>query len=80
MEYQITVGTLFHRRQWFFLDCMYCKCRYFVLMTILTAFTTLKEKNYIVFALEKDKAGMVSKENMRMIFRIYLKNCKNQIL
>ena len=28
-------------------------------MGVLTFFTTFKEKNYIVFAQEKDKAGMV---------------------
>jgi hypothetical protein len=28
-------------------------------MGVLTMFTALKEKNYIVFANEKDKAGMV---------------------
>ena len=29
-------------------------------MGVLTLFTTFIEKNFIVFALEKDKAGMVS--------------------
>lgn len=28
-------------------------------MCVLTLFTTFKEKNYVVFAKEKDKAGMV---------------------
>jgi hypothetical protein len=28
-------------------------------MGVLTVFTAFKEKNYIVFANEKDKAGMV---------------------
>ena len=34
--------------------------RYFVLMTVLTIFTTLVEKNYIMFAVQKDEAGVVS--------------------
>ncbi|XP_031558402.1 probable signal peptidase complex subunit 2 [Actinia tenebrosa] len=35
-----------------------CVVAYFVLMGILTLFTTLKEKNYILFAVEKDDAGV----------------------
>lgn len=35
-----------------------CVLSYFILMGVLTVFTTFTEKNYIVFALEKDKAGM----------------------
>ena len=34
--------------------------RYFFLMTVLTIFTTLVEKNYIMFAVQKDEAGVVS--------------------
>lgn len=29
-------------------------------MTVLTIFTTLVEKNYIMFAVQKDEAGVVS--------------------
>ncbi|XP_046845931.1 probable signal peptidase complex subunit 2 [Xenia sp. Carnegie-2017] len=35
-----------------------CVLSYFFLMCVLTLFTTFKEKNYVVFAKEKDKAGM----------------------
>ncbi|XP_028407707.1 probable signal peptidase complex subunit 2 [Dendronephthya gigantea] len=35
-----------------------CVLAYFILMGVLTVFTTFREKNYIVFANEKDKAGM----------------------
>ena len=34
--------------------------RYFILMTVLTIFTTFVEKNYIMFAVQKDEAGVVS--------------------
>jgi hypothetical protein len=30
------------------------------MMGVLTLFTTMKEKNYILFAVEKDDAGVVS--------------------
>jgi len=35
-----------------------CVITYFVLMTLLTLFTALVEKNYILVALEKDDAGL----------------------
>ena len=34
--------------------------RYFALMSVLTIFTTFVEKNYIMFAVQKDEAGVVS--------------------
>jgi len=39
-----------------------CVLLYFALMTVLTAFTTFVEKNYIMFAVQKDEAG-VSPDN-----------------
>ena len=33
---------------------------YFFLMGVLTLFMTFKEKNYIMFAVQKDQAGVVS--------------------
>ncbi|XP_068692078.1 signal peptidase complex subunit 2-like [Montipora capricornis] len=35
-----------------------CVASYFFLMSVLTVFTTCCEKNYIMFAIQKDKAGM----------------------
>ncbi|EDO43323.1 predicted protein [Nematostella vectensis] len=37
---------------------IFCVLSYFTMMTILTMFTTFKEKNYIMFAIEKDDAGV----------------------
>ncbi|XP_078351190.1 signal peptidase complex subunit 2-like isoform X2 [Oculina patagonica] len=35
-----------------------CVLSYFALMTVLTIFTTFVEKNYIMFAVQKDEAGV----------------------
>ncbi|KXJ19715.1 probable signal peptidase complex subunit 2 [Exaiptasia diaphana] len=35
-----------------------CVISYFILMGLLTLFTTFKEKNYILFAVQKDDAGI----------------------
>lgn len=35
-----------------------CVLSYFTLMTVLTIFTTFFEKNYIMFAVQKDEAGV----------------------
>ena len=42
-------------------------------MGVLTVFMAFKEKNYIVFAHEKDKAGMVRRSCRHCMCKVFLK-------
>ncbi|XP_074621307.1 signal peptidase complex subunit 2-like [Acropora palmata] len=45
---------------------IFCVFSYFTLMTALTIFTTFIEKNYILFAIQKDEAGVSPDNNWRL--------------